>query len=148
VRSCGCLTRRQFQGHTFGDLTVLSRAPNIDAGRLLDHPKGFTSWFARCVCGRTIQIGTATLLRQVHPSCGCRGLKPSAGPPPAAPWPQANGNGNRHREHQPAALPRLTAAERAAGWHDSQLGRTRRVDLPVTDDDDDAHALCDFDPNV
>jgi len=57
-----------------------------------------------------------------------------------------NGNGNGHRREAIAELPPLTAQQRRDGWHDSQLGRTRRVDLPVDLDDEDGKALIDGDP--
>lgn len=44
-------------------------------------------------------------------------------------------------------VPPLTAQPRPDGWHDSQLGRTRRMSSPV-EDDDVGQALHDFDPFV
>jgi hypothetical protein len=40
----------------------------------------------------------------------------------------------------------LTAQERLDGWHHSQLGRTRRICLPVTEDDEAGGVLFDGDP--
>ncbi len=51
------------EGKTFGDLTVLSRAPN--AGRR-------TTWLCRCVCGNETKVISYNLTRGTTTSCGCK----------------------------------------------------------------------------
>jgi hypothetical protein len=148
VRSCGCLVRRDLRGQTLGDLLILSRASNIDAGRSLHHPKGLTAWRCRCiVCRREVIVGTAQLLRNAHPSCGCRFLKPSAEPADEADTAIETDDAPR-RQPVPDPLPVLTPEMRAAGYHQSQLGITRTVARSVEDDDDEPAVLSDGDPWV
>lgn len=66
-QSCGCsrggTNKLDLRGQTFGDLTVLSPAPNKDNGR--------TAWYCQCKCGNTIVVGTKELRNGDTKSCGC-----------------------------------------------------------------------------
>ena len=72
VTDCGCVpkqTSRQgsraedLAGQTFGDLTVVSRAPNRN---------GRVCWLCRCVCGREKEATAHDLKSGKVKSCGCR----------------------------------------------------------------------------
>jgi hypothetical protein len=64
----------------------------------------------------------------------------------AVPRPIESGEPRVVQERPDEPLPALTAEQRLEGWHDSQLGRTRRVWRSVTEDDDAGGVLHDFDP--
>jgi hypothetical protein len=167
-RSCGCFLRekakaprpwrrRDLRGLRVGQLLVVRLAPHVPC-RSRYHPGGKTAWVCHCDCGRDVVVGTAHLTRKRHPahSCGCANLRPLA---PAAPSSQRdawiatpaprpiNGSATSVARVVPLpTLPALTAQQRLEGWHDSQLGRTRRNCVPVDEDDEVGGVLHDGDP--
>lgn len=150
-RSCGCFLREKaraprpsrrvdLRGRRVGALTVVRLAPHVPS-RSPYHRIGRTAWVCRCDCGRDVVVPTSDLVRTHSPtrSCGCAHLRPLAAPP-AVPGAPSEAVAPRDAE-----LPPLTLEQRAAGWHDSNLGRVRTV-LRAVDDDDVGGALHDFDP--
>lgn len=103
-------------------------------------------------------VGTADLTRKRNPtrSCGCAHLRPLVSATPVGqrtaeiampvPRPIERREPRVVWEWPDQPLPALTAEQRLEGWHDSQLGRTRRVCRPVDEDDDAGGVLHDFDP--
>lgn len=62
------MTKNNFQdllGQTFGELTVLSRAPN--------GPNGHSRWWCQCSCGNYTEVYGTNLKKQmtINKSCGC-----------------------------------------------------------------------------
>jgi hypothetical protein len=113
---------------------------------------GRTAHRARCLrCGREIVVPTCNLRRTKHPTvdCGCRHLLPAAAPRSGAPLAASTVPVDPIVRTPTSAMVEapLTAQERLDGWHVSQLGRTRRVCVPVAQDDDEAGGvLFDGDP--
>lgn len=140
TRSCGCGMRRDLHGERFGSLDVLGRADNVAAGTTM-RPKGLTAWRCRCQCGREVIVPTEQLTRGTATHCGCASMRPAA-PSNATPMRRQVAPARRSAPTaQP--LPPLTASERAAGWKDSQLGRTRTM---RAENEDAGRTLCDGDP--
>jgi hypothetical protein len=157
-RSCGCGRLRDLRGQCIGRLTLIERAPNVNVGHPR-MPKGWTAWRCRCACGREIIETTQNLTRPRGPtsSCGCVHLKPAvaAGSSDARARSVSIDAPDVPAQRPPAqsgvdrllGLAPLTAAERAAGVHVSQLGKTRRV-VPVSEDDETETVKHDGDPWV
>ena len=159
TRSCGCLQRElahrprpyrrlDLSGQRIGDLLVLEPLPeNIPSGMRHLKACGQTVHKCRCLrCGRVIVVPTANLQRKRNPTanCGCRHLKPAIEPTaapalePAASRPIEDDQERDQAESVPTVgtgPPVITPQMRAAGFHLSQLGVTRRVCVPVEDEE-------------
>ena len=68
--SCGCIQRsraadnlQNLSGKLFGELTVISRAPNKNKNKN-------TFWLCKCNCGKTVVVNAASLKRGATKSCG------------------------------------------------------------------------------
>jgi len=148
------------RGQTIGQLLVLRPlAKNLPSRSF---PAGHTAWLCRCACGREVIVKTASLRhrsRAAVPSCGCLKLLPLAPPRATTPVSRPITSGETHDDVQeppdqtpPALMPApareapLTPQEREAGWHLSQLGKTRRICVPVDEDDEVGGVLFDGDP--
>lgn len=68
-KSCGCqqlmvLNKKQYEGQTFGLLTVLRELPERQNQRVM--------WECQCKCGKITKVSTSDLTNGHTTSCGCR----------------------------------------------------------------------------
>ena len=74
TKSCGCLSRDTASkgnsidmplGSTYGDLTIIARAPKVEG-------KNLVYWTCQCTCGNIIDVPGARLRDGSITSCGCK----------------------------------------------------------------------------